>query len=101
MGSRLWANIVIRPSDHEAAVPVGFTNGDQLDVAVVFAQQLRQFLEKLLLVVARNVSVEGAVLCAVQAIIQAGVGNLGADAIIGDVVDEEAIHFMLPMTSGE
>ena len=78
------------------AVPVFLTNGDQLNDAWLFAQNLGDLYKKLFLQVTRDVTGKGAILNTIQAIIQAGVSNLQPLTVIRNVVNEQAVHIGRP-----
>ncbi len=72
----------------QPVAPIGGADGDELDVARFFAQDAARFEKQLFLQVAGDITGKGTVLNAIQAVIQAGIRDFGAGAVVRDVVDE-------------
>lgn len=72
----------------ESIRPIFATNGQKLNITRFVAQQICYLQEKLFLQIAGNIAGKGAKLHSVQSIIQALIGNLGTDSVVGDVVNK-------------
>src|SRR5688572_22193110 len=90
----------LRLADDAAPAPAGLVEREQLHVAAMAPQPLPDLAEQRALVGAAQVAAEGAVLEALEAVVQARVGDALARAVVGDVVDQQALHRSPPHHEG-
>jgi hypothetical protein len=74
--------------DRFALCPGSFIQGKELNIRAMLAQSLLDFQQQLALMGTGKFAQESAKLDALQAIIQAGIGDLQARAIVRDIVDQ-------------